>query len=140
MYKLLVLSIACIIIVSACNLQNQSIEFQEYYSAGYLLYQEDCSQCHKKDGKGFENIYPPLADTDFLDNNEQQVACIIRYGQETPLRVNGKLYEIPMPPHQDYLDIDIAQVMTYIYNTWGNKRERVTVEEVNKWLKDCGTE
>jgi nitrite reductase (NO-forming) len=77
----------------------------------YALY---CQNCHMEDGKGTPDINPPVAKADYLKKP-------ILQGQSGEVVVNGKKYNAMMPA-QDYLsDEQIADVLNYIRNSWGNK-------------------
>jgi cytochrome c551 len=98
-----------------------SIKFRQYYVQGEKLYQKHCSNCHQKDGTGLGLLYPPLAKSDYLEQNFDSVICLIRYGRSGPIIVNGKKFDQPMPPIPALGDLEIAEITTYIYNTWGNE-------------------
>jgi len=87
---------------------------------GLEVYTNNCQSCHLEKGEGVEGTYPPLAKSDYLMKDPKQALSIIIKGQDTPITVNGKSYESYMPA-QDYLtDEQIADVVNYISNTWGN--------------------
>lgn len=114
-----------------------NVEFQQYYNQGEVLYTKHCSNCHQKDGKGLGMLYPPLDTSDFVDQNFEEVLCIMRYGKSTPTVVNGKTYEQPMKGIEGLTDLDIAEIATYIYNTWDRERGIVSVNEATGKLRSC---
>lgn len=84
----------------------------------YTLY---CQNCHMEDGKGTPDINPPVAKADFLKKPSRTLINVILQGQSGEVVVNGKKYNALMPA-QDYLsDEQIADVLNYIRNSWGNK-------------------
>lgn len=84
----------------------------------YTLY---CQSCHMEDGNGTPEINPPVAKADYLKNPSKILINVILKGQSGEVVVNGKKYNILMPA-QDYLtDIQIADVLNYVRNSWGNK-------------------
>jgi nitrite reductase (NO-forming) len=84
----------------------------------YILY---CQSCHLEDGKGTPDINPPLARADYLKKPSKTLINVILKGQSGEVVVNGKKYNALMPA-QDYLtDIQIADVLNYVRNSWGNK-------------------
>jgi len=113
------------------------VEFEQYYNQGGVLYEKHCSNCHQRDGKGLALLYPPLDKSDFVDKNFEQVLCIMRNGKLTPTVVNGKTFEQPMKGITALTDLDIAEITTYIYNTWDRQRGIVSVNEVTEKMKDC---
>ena len=111
--------------------------FRQYAVQGRALYEQHCANCHQADGTGLGRLIPPLAQSDYLQKNEEQVLCIIRYGAKGPLLVNGIEYNQPMPANPRLTDIEIAEIATYIFNSWGNKEGFVRVQEARKTLNSC---
>ncbi len=97
---------------------------------GKEIYQDFCITCHLANGEGVENTFPPLANSDYLMNNRVKSIRGVKYGQRGEMVVNGITYNNTMMP-MGLTDEEIADVMNYVYNSWGNKNETiVTVEEV----------
>ena len=91
----------------------------------YIYY---CQKCHMSDGKGVENLYPPLAGSDYLFNNVNQSIQVVILGSDKGIIVQGKTHDMEMDP--SYLtDKEIADVMNYILNSWGNRYEGIITEE-----------
>jgi mono/diheme cytochrome c family protein len=98
---------------------------------GEEIYSDFCVTCHLPNGEGVENTYPPLAKSDWLKANREASIRGVKYGQRGEMVVNGKTYDNTMMP-LGLDDEEIADVMNYINNSWGNKNEKmVTVEEVS---------
>jgi cytochrome c551 len=133
----LVFSLLAIAVTVSCR-SKAGIEMEQYYNQGEVLYTQHCSNCHQSNGKGLGLLYPPLDTSDFMDKNFEEVLCIMRYGKSTPTVVNGKTYEQPMKGVSTLTDLDIAEIATYIYNTWGHQRGIVKVGEVTEKMKECG--
>lgn len=112
-------------------------KFTQYYRQGQLLYTTHCSNCHQPDGSGLARVYPPLDSSDYLENNSEAVACLIRYGITGPLVVNGIEFVQPMPGIPTLTDLEIATIMTYIYNTWGRNHGIFEVTQVSETLDNC---
>lgn len=115
----------------------RSIKFQQYYVQGEQLFVEHCSNCHQKNGKGLGLLYPPVDQSDFVDKNFEQVICLIRNGIKGELIVNGKSFNKEMPPIPGLTDLEIAEITTYLYNTWGRDRGIVEVKDASKILNSC---
>lgn len=115
----------------------RSIKFQQYYVQGEQLFVEHCSNCHQKNGKGLGLLYPPVDQSDFMDKNFEQVICLIRNGIKGELIVNGKSFNKEMPPIPGLTDLEIAEITTYLYNTWGRDRGIVEVKDASKILNSC---
>jgi mono/diheme cytochrome c family protein len=126
----------CVIIVSCQSEAEQ--EYKRYYGSGTLVYKAKCQNCHGEKGEGLSNLIPPLTDTAYLKKNKAQLACFVKYGiKETITTINGKAYEGAMPANVDMPAIDIAEVLTYIGNSFGNKMGTITADEVNADLEKC---
>lgn len=108
-----------------------------YYTNGRDLYIAHCQNCHGSKGEGLEQLAPPLTDTTYLKENKKNIACFIKNGLEGKITVAGKVYDEKMPDEQDFADIDIAQVIVYITNNFGNKQGMYTPAQVNEDLKNC---
>ncbi len=107
------------------------------YRQGQILYQNFCANCHMDDGSGLQGNIPPLAGSDFLRQNQELIPCIIRYGQEGPIVVNGKTYNNPMAAIPQLSDIEITNIINYINHSWGNDFGYVQFETARQVLKGC---
>ena len=111
---------------------------RQYFLQGEKLYKSYCTACHGAEGKGLGTLYPPLKDSDFLDGNESTIACGIKYGMTGPLTVNGKEYNQPMVGLTQLTNLQIAEIMTYVYASMGTNEDAfVEVKEVDEYLKNC---
>lgn len=110
---------------------------QKYITEGILLYRRNCANCHQADGAGLAGLYPPLVNSDYLRANKNAVICSIRYGQQGPIKVNGKTYNRVMPPQLQLSDLEVAEITTYIYSQWGNDKRLVTGKEAEVLLAKC---
>ena len=134
--------IAAVILLFSCtsqpdNRQDHSPKFQQYYVQGEVLYQQYCSNCHQSNGKGLGRLYPPVDQSDFMDNNFEEVVCIIKYGKQGTLLVNDIDYNMTMKSNPGLTELEVAEISTYIYNTWSHKKGLVDVKEVNQILSTC---
>jgi nitrite reductase (NO-forming) len=98
---------------------------------GQLVYKQNCLACHQVEGGGIKGAFPPLAKSDYLNEDVDRAIGVVVYGLEGPIRVNGELYNSTMPMIR-LSDEEIANVMTYIYNKWGNIGGEVTPQQVAK--------
>jgi len=121
----------------ACVPGQRDVKFQQYYAEGEVLYQQHCANCHQADGSGLGKLYPPLAKSDFIDKDPEAVLCLIKYGVEGEMIVNGVTYNKPMPGIPALTELEIAEIATYIFNSWGNSREMVEVNAAAKVLATC---
>ena len=133
-YCLLLFSIA--IIIQSCQ-NEDSITYKRYYVNGKGLYEKNCQNCHGADGKGLGTLYPPLTDSTYLITNKKKLACIIRNGQSEQITINNVAYQGQMPGNNTLADIDIAQIIVYISNSFGNKQGHYDQAEVARDLALC---
>lgn len=117
--------------------KDASTKYQQYYVQGERLYIQHCSNCHQKNGRGLGLVYPPLDTSDYLTNNFNEVLCLIRNGKEGPILVNSKSYNQKMTGIQTLTDLEIAEIATYVYNSWSHQRGIVDVKEVSAALSSC---
>jgi len=99
---------------------------------GKDLYGTYCVACHQADGKGLENVFPPLAKSDYLMADKKRSIKQVIHGATEPITVNGKKYTTPMIGFPNLSDQEIADILNYVRNSWGNSGEIVKVEEVKK--------
>lgn len=113
------------------------MKYAQYMEAGQQLYVQYCMNCHMDQGQGLGELYPPLAKADYLINFKQASICGILYGQEGEIVVNGVTYNQPMPAQAQLTPLEIAEVYTFVSNSWGNAAGLTLVTEVEKLLRDC---
>lgn len=102
---------------------------------GRLLYDDFCIHCHLANGKGKVGIIPPLAESDFLYKHMEESIKALKFGGiDGEIIVNGVKYNTRMERMGLY-DDEIADVMNYILNSWGNKSDKIITEEYVKKLK-----
>jgi mono/diheme cytochrome c family protein len=124
------------VIIASCG-NEEDMEFKRYYLGGEQLYKQKCQNCHGTKGEGLSNLIPPLTDSMFLKTNKKQLACIVNNGLKGALVVvHGKSFVGDMPAN-NMPPVDIARVLTYITNSFGNKMGTVKSEDVALSLKDC---
>lgn len=87
---------------------------------GKDVYSNNCQSCHMEKGEGVEGSFPPLAKSDYLMKDPKRAISIILKGQNEEIKVNGKVYNMMMPEQSYLSDDEIADVVNYISNSWGN--------------------
>lgn len=101
---------------------------------GTMLYEEYCIQCHLGAGEGVPNAFPPLAKSDWLLPEKRIDAIrVVKYGQQGKILVNGKPYNNVMNS-LDLYDDEVADVMNYILNNWGNSSDKMVTENEVKGI------
>jgi mono/diheme cytochrome c family protein len=119
----------------ACN--PAETKLQQYAVEGEALYLQHCSNCHQKNGKGLGLVYPPVDQSDFMDQHLEEVICLIKYGRKGEIIVNGKTYHQPMPGVPSLTELEIAEICTFLYNHWERKNGIIEVATVTKALENC---
>lgn len=104
---------------------------RDQFALGRQHYLTTCAGCHGTDGAGISRFAPPLAGSDWVTGDEKRLALIILHGIEGPIDVLGKKYGAPdilpvMPAHSTLDDENIASILTYIRNEWGNNAGAVS--------------
>ena len=101
----------------------------ERIQLGRRLFISICAACHQPTGLGRANLFPPLAGSDFLNADKSRAINIVVFGRQGEVVVNGLKYNNNMPSFP-LTDQDIANVLTYVYNSFGNSGLEVTAGEV----------
>ena len=110
----------------------------DLYTSGRTIYAKEgyCITCHQADGKGLTaSGFPPLAGTNWVAGNDERLIKIALKGLMGPIDVNGKAYpgQVPMTPFGGLLkDEEIAAVLTYVRNSFGNQGPAILPEQVKK--------
>ena len=103
----------------------------EKMERGKQVYSQNCLACHQATGAGIPNAFPPLASSDYLNADAHRAIEVVKFGLNGEIKVNGNVYNSAMPK-QNISDEDVAAVLTYVYNNWGNNKTEVTQEMVKK--------
>ncbi len=97
---------------------------------GKKVYADQCLTCHQADGGGVQSMNPPLTKTKQVLGDKTQLIQLVIKGMNTQTEINGDVYHNIMPPHDYMTDQQIADVLTYIRNSFGNKAKAITEAEV----------
>jgi mono/diheme cytochrome c family protein len=108
--------------------------FSQDANKGKGVYGKTCIACHQATGAGIPGAFPPLAKSDYLNADVNRAIKQVIKGSNGPITVNGKKYTTPMPA-QALSDQQIADVLTYVYASWGNSKKSVTVAMVKAQRK-----
>jgi nitrite reductase (NO-forming) len=103
---------------------------EDQVKAGQALFAGTCSTCHQPNGEGMQGVFPPLAKSSVLAANPKRIVDIMLHGLNGPVTVNGKDYNSTMPPMTQLTDDEVANIGTYVLNSWGNPGGRISKEEV----------
>lgn len=146
--KLLVVGL----LIVSCNSNNKKTNHSDYsinkentaldpqlkdsYERGKLIYEDLCITCHMSKGEGAPKVFPPLAQSDYLKENQEASIKGIKKGMSGEIVVNGITYNSVMAP-LGLSDEEVADAMNYINNSWGNDYGKmITTEDVTKVIKN----
>jgi mono/diheme cytochrome c family protein len=98
---------------------------------GQKIYNANCSSCHNVNGSGTPGVFPPLAGNPMVTGSPDKVIAVVKNGLTGPITVSGKTYNFAMPAWNGKLsNAEIADVITYVRSSWGNKSSAVTEAQV----------
>ena len=103
---------------------SEVVAFQDA-NKGKAIYSKTCIACHQANGQGIPNAFPPLAKSDYLNADVNRAIRAVIHGLNGPITVNGKKYNSAMTS-QGLNDQQVADVLTYVYSSWGNNKTKVT--------------
>jgi nitrite reductase (NO-forming) len=110
---------------------------EERMVLGERVYGQICAACHQPSGVGIPKAFPPLARSDFLMADKSRSIRIVMKGLEGAITVNGEAFNSVMPAPQ-LEDDDIANVLTFVRNSFGNSGDAVTLDEVKRVRAEVG--
>jgi mono/diheme cytochrome c family protein len=111
-------------------------QLDESIKRGKEVYALNCQNCHMEDGLGMPETNPPLAKADYLKKPANTLIGIILKGQSDEIVVNGKKFNAIMPAQEYLTDIQIADALNYVRNSWGNKVKGTVTPAMVKSLRD----
>jgi mono/diheme cytochrome c family protein len=106
-------------------------------SAGAVMYQEKCANCHGKAGEGLKNLMPPVANADWVTNHYEELPCVMKYGLGGEIIVNGKTYNQPMMAVEPLTDIELLNITNYVLNELNDFDRYLTQQELEEMLRGC---
>ncbi len=101
-------------------------------AGGKLVYTKICLSCHMADGGGVQNMNPPLIKTTYVLGDKKKLISIVLNGFSEHVEIDDNTYSNVMASHSYLKDKEIADVLTYVRNSFGNKASAVTTPEVKK--------
>ena len=128
---------ALAVLVCSFSIVSAAADKAALMKRGQVIFNEYCKTCHQANGQGLGTVSPPLAKSDYLKNTPMpQIIKEVVNGKSGKLKVNGKEYNGVMAPlPKKYTDDDIASVITYVYNSFGNSGPVVSAADVKKHKK-----
>lgn len=125
----------CISTISLFSFQKKSkFDLTASMTRGREIYSTYCVSCHQEQGEGVEDIYPPLAKSDYLMADKKRSILQILKGASGEMKVNGKIYNMEMVGFNLSAQ-ETSDVLNYIRNSFGNKGEAITPDQVTALKK-----
>jgi nitrite reductase (NO-forming) len=109
----------------------KELSLADQMAAGERVYKQTCLACHQASGQGIPGVFPPLAQADYLNADHDRAAAYVMFGKQGPITVNGVQYNQIMTP-QNISEQQVADVLTFVLNSWGNKGGQVQVKRVKE--------
>lgn len=103
----------------------------ERIQMGQHLFSTICAACHQANGQGVVDKFPPLVKSDYLNASKDRAISVVLHGLQGPVEVNGQSFNNSMPA-VPLRDEDVANVLTYLYNSFGNSGKVVTPDDVKE--------
>ena len=117
-------------VATKANEPAKAKSFDEQLLHGKTIYMGTCFACHQSEGQGIKNVFPPLAKSDYLNKDVNRAINTVIHGLTGEIIVNGEKFNSVMTS-QNLSDEEIADVLTYVYNNWGNNKTKVSSAMVN---------
>ena len=105
-------------------------DLAESVKRGEAVYNSTCISCHQVNGAGVPGVFPPLAKSDYLMGDAKKAIRTVLHGLEGEITVNGEPYNQQMPSQSHLSDQQVADVLNYVRNNWGNQGSAVTPAQV----------
>jgi nitrite reductase (NO-forming) len=109
---------------------SKALNVEDQIKLGKNVFVKNCAACHQLDGKGVKGAFPPLAASDWLNQDQKRAISAVKNGLSGNLKVNGEVYNGVMPALGLSRE-DIANVLTYVYSEWGNSKKVIKPSDVD---------
>jgi mono/diheme cytochrome c family protein len=129
MKKISLILFVAIAFVTVSFQDKPKFDLKASMAKGQEVYTTYCMSCHMEQGEGIDDVYPPLAKSDYLMADKNRMIKQILYGANGPMKVNGKTYNAEMTGF-DLSDQEVSDLANYIRNSFGNKGPAVMPGEV----------
>lgn len=106
---------------------------------GKDLYEEHCQNCHAQNGKGLRGIIPSLHAEEYLTQFRAQLPCMVLYGIEGEMKVNGKTYKGKMPANPHLTAAEVSNILNYVQEEFNQKLKPFTLKETQALIDSCAT-
>ncbi|MEJ7739177.1 MAG: c-type cytochrome [Chitinophagaceae bacterium] len=136
MKKFVALNVLVAICLMAClgftTSQSRQGGLTESIKRGKEVYTQNCLACHQADGGGVPRLNPPLIKTKWVLGDKPTLIGVVLKGMNEEIEIDGETYQNVMPAHQFLTDPQVADVLTFVRNSFTNKASAITPAEVKK--------
>jgi mono/diheme cytochrome c family protein len=131
MKRLLITTVVAVSFILLSSFSLQQTGLKTSMARGKKVYEMYCMACHQEDGTGVPRMNPPLTKTKWVTGDKKQLITIALKGLKGgEIEIDGDKYHNPMAAHDFLKDQEIADVLTYIRNSFGNKATLISTAEV----------
>ena len=128
---LLICTSALAVVLMAAQTKPEQVKVpKKNMDNGRKVYDTYCMACHQADGSGVPRMNPPLTKTSYVLGDKKKLVQIVLKGMNEPIEIEGESYENVMSAHDFLTDQEVADVLTFVRNSFGNKASMVTPAEV----------
>jgi mono/diheme cytochrome c family protein len=120
------LFVSIAVVQSQAGLADQKASIER----GKKVYNQYCVACHQADGGGVPRMNPPLSKTDYVNGDKTRLINIVLKGLNDPIEINGDEFSNPMASFAFLNDQQIADVLTFVRNNFGNKSTAIKASDV----------
>lgn len=129
--QVLSFAVALAVSLAACSKGDVASKSPEgRMASGEKLYTAHCAACHQANGQGLAGAFPPLADSSYLAEGAGAAISAVVKGLSGPITVNGASYDSVMPSMSYLKDEEVAKIITFVMNSWGNPGGEVSAADV----------
>lgn len=119
-----------VLLVILVQSQTTDVKTKASINRGKIVYKTYCLTCHQADGGGVPRMNPPLIRTEFVGGDKERLIGIVLKGLNQPIEIDGEEFSNVMASHAFLTDLQVADVLTYVRNSFGNKYATITPAEV----------
>jgi mono/diheme cytochrome c family protein len=112
--------------------ENETVVMADH--PGHAVYRSACLVCHQADGNGVPGMHPPIRNTEWVSGDKERLIRIVVEGMKGEIEVGGEIYNSIMPPQPHLSAQKVADVLTYIRQSFGNNASEITLQEVEEVL------
>ena len=104
---------------------------------GKSLYNKHCQSCHMENGQGLGALMPPVANSDFVRDRSQELACLIRNGISGEITVNGMVYKSEMSGNKQLTEVEVNNLIYFLLVDFNQQEIAYSLKEIKAQLQNC---